>query len=122
MLLSAALQSMSWHRSKLLEPESTNNPSYISEHTHRLAQYIASAEESLADLEAQLEVLESDSFRQHIKLGKSANAAKESVRREFTKERADIIRATRLVSSGWKLVNSSQSRVKHLIAEANNQI
>lgn len=122
MLLPAALQSMSNHRLALLDIGSISDPSYISGHTYQLAQYIAAAEGELAELEAQLEINESESFRQHIKLGKSVNAAKESIRREFTKERADIIRATRLVSSGWRLVNSSQSRVKHLIAEANNQI
>jgi len=122
MLLSTALKGMTRHREALLEVGGASNPSLISENTHRLAQYIAVAEEKLADLEEELEIKESDSFNQHIKEGKSVNAAKESVRREFTRERAQIIKVTRLVSSGWKLVSESQSRVKHLIAEANSQI
>lgn len=122
MLLSTALKGMTRHREVLLEAGGASNPSLISENTHRLAQYIAVAEERLADLEEELEIKESDSFNQHLKEGKSVNAAKESVRREFTKERAQIIKVTRLVSSGWKLVSESQSRVKHLIAEANSQI
>lgn len=121
MLLSTALKGMARHREALLELGGASNPSAISEHTHRLAQYIAVAEESLAELEEDLEIRESESFNNHIKEGKSVNAAKESIRRELTKERAQIIKITRLVSSGWKLVSESQSRVKHLLAEANSQ-
>lgn len=122
MNISTALKGMSTHREVLLDKGSTSNPSLISEHTHRFAQYIAVAEERLADLEHDLEINESKSFHEHIKDGKSVNAAKESIRREFTQDRAMIIKISRLVSSGWRLVSESQSRVKHLIAEANNQI
>lgn len=122
MNLSDALQGMSEHRSALSDMSQASNPSYISEHTHKLAQYISSAEEILSELESQLEIKESESFKQHIADGKSVNAAKESIRREFIAERAEIMKTTRLISSGWKLVGASQSRVKHLIAEANNQI
>ncbi len=122
MLLSTALKGMARHREALLELGSASNPTVISENAHRLSQYIAAAEETLADLEADLELSESKSFNDHVASGKSANAAKELIRREFTKERASIIKATRLVSSGWRLVSECQSRVKHLIAEAQNQI
>lgn len=122
MNLSTALKGMSTHREVLLDKSSASNPSLISEETHRLAQYIALAEEHLANLEHDIEIKESQSFHEHVKKGKSVNAAKESIRREFTEDRAMIIKVTRLVSSGWRLVSESQSRVKHLIAEANNQI
>lgn len=122
MKLESALKGMSAQREVLRDKGSTSNPSLISEHTHRLAQYIAIAEEKLAELEHDLEIDESGSFHEHIKTGKSVNAAKESIRREFTKDRAMIAKTTRLVASGWRLVSESQSRVKHLIAEANNQI
>ena len=122
MLLSTALKGMARHREALLEIGSASDPSGISDHTHRLAQYIAVAEECLAGLESDLEIKESESFNRHISEGKSPNAAKESVRREFAKERAQIIKTSRLVSSGWRLATEAQSRVKHLIAEANNQI
>ena len=121
MLLQSALKGMETYR-EALRSGSASNPSLISENTHKLASYIACAEDNLAELEYELEVKESESFNNHISNGKSVNAAKESVRREFTKERAMIVKVTRLVSSGWRLVSESQSRVKHLIAEANNQI
>lgn len=106
----------------MLDEANASNPSLISEQTHRLAQFIAVAEERLADLEFDLELNEAEAFQQHIKDGKSVNAAKESSKRDFIKERATIARTTRLISSGWRIVSESQSRVKHLIAEANNQI
>lgn len=121
MLLESALKAMAKHREVLLEQGSTSNPSLISEHTYRLAQYIGVAEERLADLESELEIKESRSFHEHVKQGKSVNAAKEAVRREFTEDRAKIAKVSRLVASALKIVSASQSRVKHLIAEANNQ-
>lgn len=122
MLLESALKAMAKHREVLLENGSTSNPSLISEHTHYLAQYIGIAEERLAELEHDLEISESKSFHEHVKRGKTVNAAKESIRREFTADRAMVVKTTRLVTSGWKIVSESQSRVKHLIAEANSTI
>jgi predicted secreted protein len=122
MLLATALKGISKHREALLELGSASSPSQISEHTHRLTLYLDAAGESLADLEAELEIKETASFHEHVKKGKSVNASKESVRREFTQERATIIRTSRLITSGFRLVSECQSRVKHLIAEANNQI
>lgn len=122
MLLATALKGMATHREALLDSGNASNPTFISEHRHRLAQYISSAEEHLADLESELEVRESEAFNSYIKEGRSVNAANVSTRRQFTKERVQIKKLTRLTSSSWKLVNECQSRVKDLIAEANNQI
>lgn len=120
MLLSAAIKGMIKEREAL--QEGASNPSIISDHTYKLAHYVASAEECLSELEENLEKLESESFNDHLHNGKTANAAKELIRREFADERAEITKTTRLITSGWKLVTASQSRVNHLIAEANNQI
>lgn len=122
MKLQTALQGMYKHREALQDIGSASNPSLISEETHRLVQYLSLVEESLADLEAELKVNEASRFKQYIEDGNSANASKELLGRDFPEERAQIIKITRLVSSGWKLVNASQARVKHLIAEATNQI
>lgn len=122
MQIASALKGASRHKEALLEPGSASNPTYISEHAHRLSQYIGVIDDYLADLESELEIKESESFHKHMASGKSANASKEIIRREFTKDRAEIIKLTRITASGWKLVSESQSRVKHLIAEATNQI
>lgn len=121
MNLDSALDAMQKHKDALLD-EGASNPSVISENTHRLAQYIGVAEDRLAELEYDLEINEATKFQEFIKEGKSVNAAKESSKRHYIKERALIAKTTRLTTSGWKLVSESQSRVKHLIAEANNQI
>jgi len=122
MLLTTALKGMSEHREALLEISSVSNPTYISGHAHRLAQYISVAEEKLADLESDLSINEDKLFKQYISSGKSVNTSKELVRHELTKEKSEVAKVSRLTSSGWKLVSEAQSRVKHLIAEANNQI
>lgn len=122
MLLATALRGMSEHKEALLAKGTASNPTYISEHAHRLAQYISVAEEKLADLEYELENNSAKLFDEHISSGKSVNASKEAVKHELTKERSEVARVSRLVSSSWKLVGEAQSRVKHLIAEANNQI
>lgn len=120
-MLEKALNGMSKHR-EALRNGGASNPSYISEHTYLLAQYIALAEDELSELESSIIRKEAESFNKHVLNGKSPNAAKESLKREFIEERSQIIKISRLVSGGWKLVSENQSRVKHLIAEANNQI
>lgn len=121
MELQSALDAMQKHKDALLD-EGASNPSVISENTHRLAQYIGVAEDRLAELEYDLELNEATKFQEYREEGMSVNAAKESSKRFYIKERAQIARTTRQVTSGWKIVSESQSRVKHLIAEANNQI
>lgn len=121
MLLTSALKGMQRHKEALINPDNSSNPALISEETHRLAQYISQADDRLSELEYELEINEAKSFNNHVSQGKSANAAKELVKREFVKERAMITKVSRLVSSGWRLVNESQSRVKHLATEASNQ-
>lgn len=120
--MSTALQGIAEHKEALLAQESASNPTFISYHAHRLAQFLVVADDHLSDLVAELERKESESFNKHVQDGMSPNASKEMVRREFIEERTQVLKIGKLVSGGWKLVNESQSRVKHLIAEATNQI
>lgn len=122
MLLASALQGMKKHKEALLEDRGASNPSAISENTHRLSQYLSAMDDILSDMEHDLDLKEAKLFLAHVDAGKSANAAKELVKREIVKDKATIKKMNRLVSSGWNLVSECQSRVKHLIAEANNQI
>lgn len=121
MELQSALDAMQIHKDALLD-EGASNPSVISENTHRLAQYIGVVEDRLAELEFDLEINESEKFQEYFAGGMSVNASKEASKRYFTKERALIAKTQRQTTAGWKIVSESQSRVKHLIAEANNQI
>ena len=57
-----------------------------------------------------------------MEAGKSANMADNLLKYDFVDERAQVIKLTRLCNSSWKIISVSQSRVKHLIAEALNQV
>lgn len=122
MLLQTALSGMSKYKEALLENSNVSNPSLISESTHKLTAYISAAEDHVTELEYNLSISEAEAFKNYLAEGKSANASKELIKRDFVKDRATIAKINRLVASGWKIVSESQSRVKHLIAEANNQI
>lgn len=122
MLLTSALKGMEKYKEALHDYRGASTPSAISESAHLLAQYLSTAEDIIAGMQEKLDLDEAVSFEKHIVQGKSANAAKELTKREFVKERATIAKINRLVSSGWSLVNESQTRIKVLLAEASSQI
>lgn len=122
MLLTTALKGMLDARTALQKPEGVSLPTYISEQTQRLAQYSGAVEEILAEDEADLITKESAKFKEYMSKEKSANMATNLLKYDFTVERAEIVKLTRLCNSSWKIISVSQSRVKHLIAEATNQI
>jgi len=122
MLLATAMKGMLEAREKLQSEEGVSNPTYISEQTQRLAQYTGAVEEVLAEDEADLVIKEAAKFKTYMSEKKSANMAGNLLKYDFTQERAEIVKLTRLVNSSWKIISVAQSRVKHLIAEANNQI
>ena len=122
MLLATAMKGMLEARSALQSKEGLSLPSYISEQTQRLAQYTGAVEETLAEGEADLVRKTSTKFKEYMDAGKSANMAGELLKHDFIEERAEVVKLTRLCNSSWKIISVSQSRVKHLIAEATNQI
>jgi hypothetical protein len=122
MLLTTALTGMLEARGALQKPEGVSNPTYISEQTQRLAQYTGAVEEILASDEADLIIKESTQFKKYLDEKKSPNMATNLLKFDFTNEKAEIARLSRLTNSSWKIISVSQSRVKHLIAEATNQI
>lgn len=122
MLLPTALKEMMEARDKLQAPEGVSLPTFISEQIQRLAQYTGAVEETLASMEAELIRSEAKKFREYMKDDKSTNMATNLLKFDFTEDRAEIAKLTRLVNSSWKIIGVSQSRIKHLIAEATNQI
>jgi hypothetical protein len=122
MLLATSLKGMLEARGALQKQDGVSNPTYISEQTQRLAQYTGAVEEVLAEDEAELIKKESTKFKEYMEEKKSANMASNLLKYDFTFERAEIVKLTRLCNSSWKIISVSQSRVKHLIAEATNQI
>lgn len=122
MLLATAMKGMLEAREALQAKEGISLPSYISENTQRLALYTGAVEEVLAEGESELVKKTAKQFKDYMNAGKSANMAGELLKYDFTEERAEVAKLTRLCNSSWKIISVSQSRVKHLIAEATNQI
>jgi hypothetical protein len=122
MLLATALKGMQEARDALQTQEGISNPTFISEQTQRLAQYTGATEAILSEDESELLKKSAAKFKSYMEAGKSANMADNLLKYDFVDERAQVIKLTRLCNSSWKIISVSQSRVKHLIAEALNQV
>ena len=122
MKIDTAISGMMQAREALQESESLSSPTHISDNMYRLAQFVSAVEEGLGTLEEDLEVKEAQFFKQMTDAGNSVNATQVSMKYEFAKDRAYINKITRLVSSSWKLISASQSRIKNLVEESKNQI
>lgn len=122
MKIDTAISGMMQAREALQESESLSSPTHISDNMYRLAQFVSAVEEGLGTLEEDLEVKESIFFKEMTDAGNSVNATQVSMKYEFAKDRAYINKITRLVSSSWKLISASQSRIKNLVEESKNQI
>jgi hypothetical protein len=122
MNIAEAISGVLTERAALQQPEAVFSPTYISEHMQRLAQYNGSLEENLAENEKLLELREATLFKEFREKGMSTNSAQTQLKYEVAADKAEIIRLARLCSSSWRIIATSQSRIKHLLAEAANQI
>lgn len=122
MNIDVALKGVYRARQALQESESLSSPTHISDSMYQLAQYVSAVEEGLGELEEDLEIKEAQFFKQMTDAGNSVNATQVSMKYEFAKDRAYITKITRLVSSSWKLISASQSRIKNLVEESKNNI
>lgn len=119
--LATAIAGVLQERSALQQKEGTSNPTYISEHMQMLAQFNSALEERLGDSQKEVEIREAELFREYAKT-MSTNAAQTKLKYEMAADKAEIARLQRLCSTSWRFISVSQSRIKHLIEEANNQI
>ncbi len=122
MNVETAIAGVLTERSALQQPEGVSSPTYISEHMQRLSQYTSALEEILAEEEKKLEVKEAILFKQYRDNGMSVNAAQTAIKYEIAADKGEVDRLTRLCSSSWRFIGSSQSRIKHLVEEAKNTI
>lgn len=122
MNLDSAVKSMLHERAVLQEESAIYSPTFISEHMQMLAQYTGAVEERLAELEESLAKNEANLFKKYRKAGDSVNAATNKIKYDIAESKAEVAKLSRYVSSSWKLIGAAQSRIKHLVAEANNQI
>ena len=120
--LQAAITGMLETRKALDSPEGLFSPTFISLKIQELAQYVGALEIILADKESDLTVKEAKRYKEYMSEGKKTSTAKDLARFDFIDEHAEINKLSRYISSSWKVVSTSQSRVKHLIEESRNQI
>ena len=122
MKLDAALAGVLQERAALQKMEGTPNPSYLSEHMQILSQYNSILEERVGEEKKKLEIREAELFKKYRKEGKSVNASEVQVKYDVAEDKAEVIRLMALVSSSWRFISATQSRIKHLIEESHNQI
>ena len=120
--IETAIASVLAERRALQQHEYISSPTYISEHMYLLTQYNSSLEERLAEKEKKIKLKEAQLFGEYIKSGDSVNKAQTKIKYELAVDEAEIISIIRLCSSSRHFVSVAQSRIKHLIQEAQNQI
>jgi hypothetical protein len=116
--LDTALKGMIDAENSLRTKQGINNPAIMSEAMMRLSQYTGSVEEHLADLERDAELEEARIYQEMKAEGKSPSAAEKEAKYAIASFKADIKRLTRLTTSAWRQVGVIQSRINHLIREA----
>lgn len=120
--LQTAITGMLQMRKALQQSEGLSSPTFISEKIQILAQYVGAIEIILSDKESDLTVKEAKRYKEYIDTGKKTSTAKDLARFDYIEDHAEINKLSRYISSSWKIVSTSQSRVKHLIEESRNQI
>lgn len=122
MNIDTAIAGVLQERAALQNMEGTPNPTYLSEHMQLLSQYNSVLEERVGDEKKKLDIRESELFKGYRKEGMSVNASEVQTKYDVAPEKAEINRLTTLIGSSWRLISATQSRVKHLITESQNQV
>lgn len=120
--IDTAIAGVLQERSALQNMEGVPNPSYLSEHMQLLSQYNSILEERVGEEEKKLEIYEAELFKGYREKGMSVNASQVQVKYDVAVDHAEVVRLKSLVNGSWRFISSTQSRVKHLITEAQNQI
>lgn len=121
--LDTAIKTMLDAQAKLRTKDGVNNPSVMSEQMMRLAQSTGAVEEHLAQLEKDYEVKKAQLLNRFlVKEGTSATNAEKRVQIEIGELKGQIAYLSRIVSSAWKQVSTTQSRHNHLQKENVGQI
>lgn len=118
--LQLALKGMLNAQDRLRTPQGTHDPDEISEQMQRLAQYTGAVESHLAEYERDYETELGRKLHQYIVTeGANATTADKRARIDLAEQKANIAYLTRIVSSAWKQVSTSQSRWNHLQTDKN---
>lgn len=122
MNLPTAIAGMLETRKALNSAEGLFTPTFISAKIQELAQYVGEIELILAEKEEALTIKEAARYKEYMDLGNRTSTSKDLARNDFVAEHAEVNKLSRYISSSWKIVSTSQSRIRHLIEESKNQI
>jgi hypothetical protein len=117
--LDTALKGMFDAENALRSREGVHNPTFMSEQMMRLSQYVGAVEEHLADYERELEFQEGTLLKRYMIDNKvKVTEAQRLIDIDIAERKGQIKYLTRIVKSAWSQVGVIQSRINHLIREA----
>lgn len=123
MELDKAIKGMLDAESQLRSRQGVSNPTVMSEAMMRLSQYLGAAEEHLASYEKDYEVNLSLMLKKYmLEQNMKPTPAEARAKMDLGETKGEIAYLSRLVSSGWRQVGVAQSRINHLIREAQTQM
>lgn len=119
MELSQSLKGVFDAENALRTPRGVTDPSTMSVQMMRLSQYLGSVEEKLAEYEKGFEIQFATLLKEYLMDKKmKVTQAERMVDIELAGLKGEIKYLTRIVSSGWRQTGIIQSRINHLIKQA----
>lgn len=129
--LQQALDGIADAESKLGSRQAIHSPTVISENMYRLGQYTSALEKILGDCEQEYEIEWARIYNAYTapypvtdkkgnitqKQSMSATAAKQQADVDTAKDKGNIKRLTRYVSSSWRNQTGAMARINHISAE-----
>ena len=120
MELEQAISIMLDAQDKLRTRRGVNDPDFMSEQMQRLAQATGAVEQHLAEYERDYEIKLGTKLHQYlVDEGASATNADKRTRIDLAELKGEIAYLSRIVSSAWKQVSTTQSRWNHLRKDYN---
>lgn len=107
-------------REELRSERALTAPVILSEAMYKLAQFVSAAEELVADIEAELIIVDAKKTREYSLNNWSTTKVNQRVRLDTAELRSTMVKLNRLIDSSWKLINVSQSRRNHITEELKN--
>lgn len=121
--LEEAVKGMLDAQEKLRTGQAKQMPAYLSEQNYKLAQFTASVDYHLGQLEEEYEIKESQILRESIRDKKmSATAAEKEVKIQLGEVEGQIKYLSRITKAAWSLHMGNMARFNHLQSEMKGAI
>lgn len=119
--LDVALKGMFDCENALRSKAGIHNPTFMSEQMMRLSQYLGAVEVHLSELEKEFAINEAILLEERLlerRPPMPVTKAEREVDIKLAETKGQIKYLTRLVKSGWSQIGTIQSRINHLVREA----